>query len=306
METSKRPSRYASMLLSLFLLYTSLCLAPSARAQTIDYLRTRTLLQIKVHLRLGETTLSKTLQEMSRQTGLQIESADYLQERELLVDLDNMSAQAVLETLAEGNDWIWNETKQSRILMTRPKFNATRQLVEVAPAFRAIVPKDLRRYAGVDLTDAEIRSAFQQSQPNSELIEKPEKADFGSPRFRILPEILNAPVKEQERRMVAWVTAEVRTGKKIPYAQFTSEQQHSLLVRFVFAAMHTIFEIGHMGAANLVLGLDPAGVDEDQMRITVKDGGIFVGTLQGGRFSFGEGLMSEKQLPDPLLLHTPF
>jgi hypothetical protein len=70
--------------------------------------------------------------------------------------------------------------------------------------------------------------------------------------------------------------------------------------------MSTAF--GPHGAANLITGLDPAGVDENKMRIkyTSRDGAIYIGILEGGKFSLGEGIMSVKQLPDPLLLHTPF
>lgn len=289
----------------LVLLLMSLSLSQPIRAQTIIYQQTRTALRSEVHLQLGETTLTRALQELSQQVHLQIQAADYLQERELVVELNNMSAQAALDTLAEGNDWIWYEEKQGQIFVSRPKFNKTQKLLDVAPAFRAIVPKDLRRFVGVDVSDAEIRSAFRQSQPNSDyVLRSPEIINHLPPRLRLLPEMIEAPVKQQENVMVTWVTKEVRTGKKIPYSTLTPEQQHSLLVRFVFTAMHDVFVPS--GASNLIIGLDPAGMDENQMRVIYQNGGIFVGTLQQGHFSFGEGIMSGKQLPDPLFLHTPF
>ena len=295
---SKKRGWFPPPLLPFIALFIGLGLSLAAGAQTVDHKETVTALQTKVHLRLGETTLAKVLQQIAQQTGLQVQPADYLVERELLVDLDNVSAAEALDTLAEGNDWIWYETRKSQIFMARPNFNRMPQLLNVAPAFRVIVPRDLRRYVGVGVTDAELRSAFRQSQPNSDYILKsPEMLDFLDVRHQLLPQLLEGVVNEQERQMVAWVTDEVKTGKQMPYAKLSPEQQHILLVRFVFTAMFTAFGPHAIGTANLIQGLDPAGVDENRMRISYKAGAIYIGILQGGKFSLGEGIMSQKDLP---------
>jgi len=290
-----------------FILLACFSLSLPASSQTVEHKEIRTLLQTKVHLRLGETTLAKTLQEMSKQTGLQIQAQDYLNDRDILVELDNMSVQDTLDTLAESNGWIWYEAKQGQIFMARPKFNKTRQLLNVAPAFRAIVPKDLRRYIGLDISDNDLRIAFRQSQPNNDsVLKRPEIFNSRSARHHLQLQLIEAPVKVQERQMFSWVTEDVKKGKKIPYAKLTSSQQHSLLVYFVFKALSTAFSPHSTGTANLIAGLDPVGVDESRMRISYKNNIIYVGILQGGKFSLGEMIMSENRLPDPLFQHTKF
>ena len=303
MKISKTLDKSSPRLFLPIVLFGYLCFSLGASAQTVDYKETAALLQTKVHLKLGETTLAKTLAEISKQAGLHIQASEYLLDRELLVELDNMSAQAVLDTLAEGNDWIWYEGRQGQIFMARPKFNKTQELLNVTPAFRAIVPKDLRRFVRLDLSDAELRKAFRQLQPESDLVKKTAVLDSVPPLIWLLPRMLDASVKEQESQIISWVTDEVRTGKKIPCAKLTSEQQNTLLAYFVLKAMDTVFS--PMGPGNLIRGLDPAGVDENQMRVMYTQGSIFIGILREGKFSYGEGIMSEKELPDPLLLHPP-
>ena len=116
--------------------------------------------RLKVHLRLGETTLAKALREVSKQTGLRIQPAEYLEDRDLVVELDNMSAKDVLDTLAEGNDWIWYETSKSRIMVARPKLEKTQNLLERRPPLEQSFRRIYADSVGVDVSEAEIRSAF--------------------------------------------------------------------------------------------------------------------------------------------------
>lgn len=301
-QTPENSARRGKWLIIFGMLWVGCSVSQVASAQTVDYAQTRTSLQTKVNLHLGETKLPRVLEELSQQTGLKIEAADFLQERELLVELENMSAQAVLDTLAEGNDWIWFENRKGHLLVTRPRFKKTQELLNVAPAFRAIVPKDLRRFVGVDLSDAEIMSAVDGALPDHERIPDPRLT-----REFALPLRLQAPITEQENAMIAWVTKEVRAGTKIPYAKLTPEQQHSLLVYFVFTAMRSAFDSNFLGKGKLIQGLNPALLNEDRQQMTYRDGSIMFSlrTEKGEEFIYAEGRASPERLPDPLLLKIP-
>ena len=81
------------------------CISGSAQSSLRP--ATQSLLTKKVHLSLGSTTLPTLLKALSTQTGLIIEAAAYLQERLLVLEIDDISARVILDELAEANDWKW-------------------------------------------------------------------------------------------------------------------------------------------------------------------------------------------------------
>ncbi len=58
-------------------------------------------LQTSVHLRLSSTTLKAVLQTLATQTGLQVQTESYLEERKFVMELDDVSAQNALDTTAQ-------------------------------------------------------------------------------------------------------------------------------------------------------------------------------------------------------------
>jgi len=106
-------------------------------------------LQTPVHLYLGKTDLGSVAMRLSEQCGITIEPSDYLKDREMVVQLDGITARAALEALSEMNDWTWKETPEKHILIAR---QASRLPATPAYVFRRIhaaMPRDLREFLGV-------------------------------------------------------------------------------------------------------------------------------------------------------------
>jgi hypothetical protein len=61
-----------------------------------------------VHLTLGKTTLAAALAALSKQTGIQIDAAEYLKDRVLIVQMESLNGRAALDALTALNDLKWS------------------------------------------------------------------------------------------------------------------------------------------------------------------------------------------------------
>ena len=121
-------------------------------AQTSTQLNSKALLRKGVSLKLGETTLSKLLGEISTQTGAKIRCDDYLSEHRLMIFLDKISANSVLNLIADMNEWRWIILDNGEVVVTHRQVSAPQSMKEMPPMLRRALPPEFRRFLGEETT----------------------------------------------------------------------------------------------------------------------------------------------------------
>lgn len=289
-----RLSRHGAVLLpaAAAMLFLSL----SSSAQEVRFESTEAVLKTEVHLRLGSTTLKQTLKTLSDQTGLTIRPAEYLEDRVMIVQMENLTARQALETLAECHDWVWREKEKGTFIVERPALKMPASLLEVSSAFARVVPLDVRRYIGKDVSESELHAIHSLRHPELQ----PKIIAMGR-RESIMQERLIFAKDKAQKAFQASVTPEMTSGKKILFTELTPEQKQNLLTKFVFDALYDVCTLGSSYAPSLIYGnLNPDRLDENKMLLHWDGGGLDVGTILDGHFSFAEEIVSFEQLPDPL------
>ena len=268
----------------------------------------------KVHLDLDSATVKQALVELSAQCKIQIAASDYLEDRVLSLHLANISASDALDTIAEGNDWIWYAENDTTIRMTRPRILTPQSLAEVPAAFKATLPKDMRRYLGYeaaplglvsaqDKKDLEIRATFPKNARGSALLRSAEERSARLNMSANLFRRLFAVRLKQQKPFEQMLFEETRNRFKIPYAQLTSDQKQALINVMVcatlarFSSDPTTFHFFHNSIPREMF-------DPSLTVISVKNNRITIGhSLNGRIYGYDEGLQSEKDLGDPLRLN---
>lgn len=98
----------------------------------------------KVHLLLGAVTLPQVAQALSAQSGLDIQAADTLRERRLVVQMDGLALKTALNALAELNDWSWSDRGGGHIVITRLSLMIRQEASTVPLRMRLALPRDVR------------------------------------------------------------------------------------------------------------------------------------------------------------------
>ena len=101
------------------------------------------------HLNMGATTLKAVTQALSAQTGLRVQTETYLEERNLVVELKNVTAQNALDSLAELNDWRWFSPEKGVVMLTRKRAPLPQSLSDLPVCMSAALPADYRVFLGV-------------------------------------------------------------------------------------------------------------------------------------------------------------
>lgn len=118
----------------------------AASAQSVESDAVKEKLSTKVHLRLGKTTLARVAAALSEQTGLKFEPAYYLADRDMIAQMDGVSARAVLNALAELNDWKWREMPDHAISIARHLLRPPQVPVAIPRIIQSAMPKDTRAF----------------------------------------------------------------------------------------------------------------------------------------------------------------
>ena len=208
------------------------CISGSAQSSLRP--ATQSLLTKKVHLSLGSTTLPTLLKALSTQTGLIIEAAAYLQERLLVLEIDDISARVILDELAEANDWKWRETTAGHILLSRTLPRYPQNLPEIHKYVVSALPKDIRDFMYLGKTAEELKHVVLPTNSaipvDSAIHQKlmPESASGGS-RQKLLE--LKYRAAEAFTRLLEPKT---EIGKLYPYTQLQPEAQEQLLLYMMF------------------------------------------------------------------------
>ena len=266
-----------------------------------------------VNLDLSGVTVKQALAELSAQCKIQIVPADYLEDRTLSLHLQRISASDALDTIAEGNDWIWYAENETTIRVRR-RVPSPRSLAEVPAAFRAALPKDIRRYLGYDITPSDLLS-----DEDRKTFEGDVKPDKKNPRdlerfkqfedevsgLNVLSNLMQRFHKvrmKQQQIFERMLTDEKRDSIKIPYPQLTAEQKQTLINVMVCAALEH-FCWDQSAFHFLHKPVPPEMLDPTKTVIAVKDNRIQVGPMIDGRlYGYDEGIQGPRALGDPLRL----
>lgn len=127
--------------------------ASAARAQNVLSPATTEKLHHPIVLQSGSITLEVIAAQLSQQTGLQIEAAPYLSRHRLTLQCEGDSAESVLGTLAELNEWQWQEVDKGRIVISRALGRSPQGAADIPAAVQRAMPIDARRYLHVGSED---------------------------------------------------------------------------------------------------------------------------------------------------------
>jgi len=127
-----------------------LLLSPASHAQQISSDAIREKLSTPVKLAPGRTTLSALALQLSEKCGVPVEPAEYLQERVMVVQLNTMSARSALDAICELNDWMWKETPEKHVLISRKASKLPASPAYIFRRIHVILPRDVRDYLGVE------------------------------------------------------------------------------------------------------------------------------------------------------------
>lgn len=285
-----------------FLIVAMLASSASAQSAGLDTINAK--METRVALRLGKTTLANVVAALSEQTGLKIGAESYLLDRELIVQMNDISLSMALESLAELNEWRVIRTPPDRIFLTRQAIPLTQTTADLTPAFRASLPVDIRHYLGVDIDT---------------LLFLPEKtADYVNflkkqkPTFDIstivqsnLRHRYDALAAKQRSLLFASFGDPIFQGKKIPVSEVTPEQQNMLITDILLETFHAIAT--NDGGINILYGTyHPYQLDSSHIEIHYRGGSLHAlsptGDANGNRRlqGFAEQIVSPQALPNPL------
>jgi hypothetical protein len=268
-------------------------------------------LAVPVHLQLGRTTLQQVAAELTRQTGIKVEVAPCLQARILIVQMDHLSAAAVLDTLAELNDREWYRADTHAVLLTRHAANPSQTLPGLATAMQTILPKDYRRYFGDGLTLDDVAPTrahghFDTIRQWPHWDEKARKMLNEQALEERLRDRMLALANKQSEQLFASLQPDILDGRKVYPAQLTPQQQALLQTILMLDALHPLFSgpMVHWMRGHLV------GYERDlaNVQISLNDGnGLKIdSSASDGNFGVAiPGLPSTHHAPKPLDLLPP-
>ncbi len=192
-------------------------------------------LKTPVHLNLGKTTLAAVALRLTEQCGVTIEPAEYLKEREMVVQMDGISARAALEALSELNDWAWKETKEKHILIAR---KVSRLPVKPAYIWRRIhtaLPRDVRDYLGVEMR-AENPDDFKNPLDNTDQQKAQKLEEDRVKLFRLF--------KDTQIELYDSLPKTIYTGEPYAYEKMSESQKSNLLVQTFFPVFYLFISRG--------------------------------------------------------------
>jgi len=229
----KRTLSFAAFFRTIFSILLLVRLTNPAHAQADSSDDTKTKLKIIVHLPQGATTLEQLTDTLSKQTGLTIEPIEYLKQHRLIVSMDNLSAASALDAVAEMNEWVLQENSAGHVLITRKRAKSAETFAEVAAALKAALPKDFRRFTGVEGSALPIDPSTFASRPN----EKRSRELFRNANFLDLQEIF----ADRGRAIYLSLLPDVLDNKRHKTISMTPNQQSPLITILVLEGFQFIF-----------------------------------------------------------------
>jgi hypothetical protein len=187
-----------------------------------------------VHLNLGETTIDKLMATLSEQTGLTIKAAEYLSERSLTVEMDNLTAIEALDALDELNDWTWYPTLPGKILVTRRRLRMDAVPEAVPRMMQAAIPKEIRTYLQIPT-------------PGEDLAEHVNIFDNSlHDGMKFANDRLERTVAADQSDLLTSLSPGILSGDPVHYAMLSGRQRTELLTALVFPLLRrTDYQLLH-------------------------------------------------------------
>ena len=223
----------------------------------------------KVHLSPDITTTAAILQAVSEQTGLTIRVADYLKERKIVMQVKDISAADLLNTLAELNDWTWRGNAAGVIFVERRKKDTPRQMAEVPIALQYVLPADFRAFLG---STGRLNDPMYHEEPDAQ-------GHFAGGAFRKG----NAGGMQKAAQtlhddLYRLLTPALKPGFAVAYTRLTDAQRHILLVATVLNNLSTL---NSANSHNVLQGtLRPYELDLAAAELTLRGGSLMVGSTR--------------------------
>ena len=270
---------------------------PPTRLLPLDGMRQQ--LQTRVHCQTGTVTLQKVMQFLSEQTHLTIEAAVFLADRRLNVNVPDMSAEEVLDTLAELYDWRWFAPTPGHILLTRKRPVIPEKVADVPAAIQSVLPMDFRVYTGIDVPLDKL-PAYANPQ-KQELVQRLRRLDPAHTRERVerVTGRMNSLVEQSMRDLFAAMRPELEAGKTFQYEQLNSSQKKAFKATLILSSYQLVEAAMR---AFFYKDLQPYQSDPMMAEITLEQGnGLMIGSRVGS-VSTGEGAAIEGLQPNPPIL----
>jgi hypothetical protein len=210
---------------------SAICLAlfaPHAAGQIVHTAKAADLLKKQVTLAPRPTTLRNAVSALSEQTGLKIEAEEYLADRKMSIYSVRESAAAALDAIAELNGYVWRETDDLHIVVTRPSIQYPTRLSDAPAAIRAAMPVDFARYLGIGVTVDNLAPIEDKAQARSLEMRR---RRTGIARFEIQARIeskIASLIHKECETLYTPQTARPLMGAGIPFSKLTPIQQSAL------------------------------------------------------------------------------
>jgi len=210
--------------------YVFLLFCSPANAQIITTEEIKQKLNAQVQLDIGKTTLAAVAQRLSEQSGLIIETAPYLSDRDIVVHMRAVSARGALEALAELNDWSWNETEEKHIVIARKATHLPASPAYIWRRIHAAMPRDIRDFLGV-IARSDRADDYKNPQEyflshSSQKIEEDRQNVFHA-------------LKDTETELFASLPKTVYQGEPLVYAKMSEKQKSNFMVQLLFPMLDT-------------------------------------------------------------------
>ncbi|MCW3097057.1 MAG: hypothetical protein JWL77_2675 [Chthonomonadaceae bacterium] len=264
------------------------------QAQQTDAKHPVEAIKMPVHLRLGATTVGKLAAIIGDQTVLNIDTDPILSTHRIVVEMDGISAETALQTLADLNGWKITHPLSGHYHIRPIAAPLPKQIAEIPIAFRTALPMDFRRYLGLEVAKDDLPQA-------------PARGQFNDSRLRYLQE------KEDQRQitfrhnqLLEMATAsltrdlplQLKDGNEHSYAALSPEQKDYMVTLLVVNKLHLL-------NSDLLHGkLKPFQRDYNTAELTLKDGRMLVvgatTNLNGGTMYEAFGAPIQALQPPPL------
>ncbi len=224
-------------------LLSTLC--PGVVAQRVSSPEIRTLLTKRVEIKLGLTTVADFVSELSKQTGTPIKAEAYLQEHQISVYLEGVSAAEALNSISEMHHWRWVENNKSEIVLTHNLLPGPTDLSGFPKAFRAVFPAAWLPLLGEGADWSKLQTAEDSKNSNGEeeaiddsldpafkkeIEEMRRYTRMQSIRNRIRQRLaVSQPPCDLSKYLFPVVRKELIEGKKVPYTQWTTNEREASL-----------------------------------------------------------------------------
>ncbi|MCW3054620.1 MAG: hypothetical protein JWN14_3790 [Chthonomonadales bacterium] len=248
-------------------------------------------LKSPVHLRLGATTVGKLAARIGEQTGLTIEAEAILSEHRILVQMDGISAEVALQTLAELNGWEIVHPGPGHYRIRPISVPAPKRITDVPGAFRMALPMDFRRYLDMEAEKQEAPPARPHGQFNDArqnyLQDKENQRQVTARYSQLLTMATEALTQD--------LPPALRDGQEHPYAALSEEQKDDMITLLVLNKLKLL-------SLDMLQGkLKPFQRDYTTAELTLKNGRtltISSTTQANGGFLY-EAFGAEVEAPKP-------